>query len=176
MRPVVIQHRRNKAPMLAQADSSDDGTCTEQLLPCFGALPLPLVTHPASSNPCLRTLGHTAPAAPQWAHEIQHDWFRFVCPREGDRVRVFSRRPMTGPIGCRRSPRRCERSGSSPSPSTARRSERSARDCLSNGIDPQAWLTATLDRIAAGWPNNNRCPSGPGTNTAPERLRLGASG
>ena len=29
---------------------------------------------------------------PQWVYEIKHDGFRFVCRREGDRVRVFSRR------------------------------------------------------------------------------------
>jgi bifunctional non-homologous end joining protein LigD len=26
------------------------------------------------------------------AHEIKHDGFRFICRRDGDRVRVFSRR------------------------------------------------------------------------------------
>jgi bifunctional non-homologous end joining protein LigD len=28
---------------------------------------------------------------PQWAHEIKHDGYRFICRRDGDRVRVFSR-------------------------------------------------------------------------------------
>ena len=32
------------------------------------------------------------PIGPQWAYEIKHDGFRFICSREGDRVRVFSRR------------------------------------------------------------------------------------
>ncbi|MBV8745924.1 MAG: hypothetical protein JO134_12875 [Xanthobacteraceae bacterium] len=32
------------------------------------------------------------PTGPQWAYEIKHDGFRFICRREGDRVRVFSRR------------------------------------------------------------------------------------
>ena len=32
------------------------------------------------------------PAGPQWAYEIKHDGLRFICRREGDRVRVFSRR------------------------------------------------------------------------------------
>jgi ATP-dependent DNA ligase len=27
-----------------------------------------------------------------WVHEIKHDGFRFICRRDGDRVRVFSRR------------------------------------------------------------------------------------
>jgi ATP-dependent DNA ligase len=43
-------------------------------------------------EPCLPTNGHTVPAGPQWAYEIKHDGFRFVCRRELDRVRVFSRR------------------------------------------------------------------------------------
>ena len=43
-------------------------------------------------EPCLPTLGHAVPSGPQWVHEIKHDGFRFICRREGGRVRVFSRR------------------------------------------------------------------------------------
>src|SRR6476646_9853388 len=43
-------------------------------------------------EPCLPTLGQTVPTGSQWAYEIKHDGFRFMCRREGDRVRVFSRR------------------------------------------------------------------------------------
>jgi ATP-dependent DNA ligase len=32
------------------------------------------------------------PSGPQWVHEIKHDGFRFICRRDGNRVRVFSRR------------------------------------------------------------------------------------
>jgi ATP-dependent DNA ligase len=32
------------------------------------------------------------PTGPHWVHEIKHDGFRFICRREGNRVRVFSRR------------------------------------------------------------------------------------
>jgi bifunctional non-homologous end joining protein LigD len=39
----------------------------------------------------LPTLGHAVPSGPQRAYEIKHDWFRFICRRDGDRVRVFSR-------------------------------------------------------------------------------------
>jgi bifunctional non-homologous end joining protein LigD len=42
-------------------------------------------------EPCLPTLGSAAPSGPKWAYEIKHDGFRFICRREGDRVRVFSR-------------------------------------------------------------------------------------
>jgi ATP-dependent DNA ligase len=47
---------------------------------------------PGFVEPCLPTLGHIVPTGPQWAYEIKHDGFRFICRREGDRVRVFSRR------------------------------------------------------------------------------------
>ena len=43
-------------------------------------------------EPCLPTLGHAVPTGSQWANEIKHDGFRFICRRDGDRVRVFSRR------------------------------------------------------------------------------------
>jgi bifunctional non-homologous end joining protein LigD len=32
------------------------------------------------------------PSGPDWAYEVKHDGFRFICRRELDRVRVFSRR------------------------------------------------------------------------------------
>jgi bifunctional non-homologous end joining protein LigD len=43
-------------------------------------------------EPYLPTPGHTVPTGPQWAYEIKHDGFRFICRRDGERVRVFSRR------------------------------------------------------------------------------------
>ena len=42
-------------------------------------------------EPCLPTGARSAPSGPQWAYEIKHDGFRFICWRAGDRVRVFSR-------------------------------------------------------------------------------------
>ena len=49
--------------------------------------------HPAGLvEPCGPTLGHTVPSGSRWAYEIKHDGFRFICRRDGDRVRVFSRR------------------------------------------------------------------------------------
>jgi bifunctional non-homologous end joining protein LigD len=47
---------------------------------------------PGFIEPCLPTLADTVPTGPQWAYEIKHDGFRFICRREGERVRVFSRR------------------------------------------------------------------------------------
>src|SRR5262249_20654970 len=46
---------------------------------------------PGFIEPCLPTLGHAVPSGPAWAYEIKHDGFRFICRRNGDRVRVFSR-------------------------------------------------------------------------------------
>jgi len=31
------------------------------------------------------------PVGTEWAYEIKHDGFRFICRRDADRVRVFSR-------------------------------------------------------------------------------------
>jgi bifunctional non-homologous end joining protein LigD len=42
-------------------------------------------------EPCLPTGSRTAPTGPQWAYEIKHDGFRFICHGDGERVRVFSR-------------------------------------------------------------------------------------
>jgi ATP-dependent DNA ligase len=42
-------------------------------------------------EPCLPTVSRTVPAGDGWAYEIKHDGFRFICRRDGDRVRAFSR-------------------------------------------------------------------------------------
>jgi hypothetical protein len=47
--------------------------------------------HPRGFEPCLPTASRTVPAGAQWAYEIKHDGFRFICHRDGERVRVFSR-------------------------------------------------------------------------------------
>jgi bifunctional non-homologous end joining protein LigD len=52
----------------------------------------PPVYHPLGFiEPCLPTNGRTVPTGVQWAFEIKHDGFRFICRRDDDRVRVFSR-------------------------------------------------------------------------------------
>ena len=43
-------------------------------------------------EPCPPTLGSAVPSGSKWAYEIKHDGFRFICRREGNRMRVFSRR------------------------------------------------------------------------------------
>jgi bifunctional non-homologous end joining protein LigD len=43
-------------------------------------------------EPCLATLAPEVPDGPLWVHEIKHDGYRMICRRDGDRVRVFTRR------------------------------------------------------------------------------------
>ncbi len=33
-------------------------------------------------EPCLPTTSRTVPSGPEWAYEIKHDGFRFICRRE----------------------------------------------------------------------------------------------
>jgi bifunctional non-homologous end joining protein LigD len=42
-------------------------------------------------EPCLPTLAREVPGGPLWVHEIKHDGYRFICRREGERERIFSR-------------------------------------------------------------------------------------
>ena len=42
-------------------------------------------------EPCLPTVSRTVPAGQEWAFEIKHDGFRFICLRGGKRVRAFTR-------------------------------------------------------------------------------------
>ena len=53
--------------------------------------PPPPALPPGFIDPCLPTPARSAPSGSRWAYEIKHDGFRFICRREGDRVRVFSR-------------------------------------------------------------------------------------
>src|SRR6516164_3853383 len=46
---------------------------------------------PGFIEPCLPTVSRTVPTGAGWAYEIKHDGFRFICRREGERVRAFSR-------------------------------------------------------------------------------------
>jgi bifunctional non-homologous end joining protein LigD len=47
--------------------------------------------HPAFIEPCLPMMSRTVPTGAGWAYEIKHDGFRFICRRDGERVRTFSR-------------------------------------------------------------------------------------
>jgi bifunctional non-homologous end joining protein LigD len=47
-------------------------------------------THPY--QPCLPIVAATVPVGPEWLHELKHDGFRLIITRDGDRVRLFTRR------------------------------------------------------------------------------------
>jgi len=42
--------------------------------------------------PCLPTPSKRAPVGPEWVHEIKHDGYRLIVRRDGDRVRLYTRR------------------------------------------------------------------------------------
>jgi ATP dependent DNA ligase domain len=46
---------------------------------------------PGFVEPCLPTVSRIVPTGPQWAFEIKHDGFRFICLSDGKRVRAFTR-------------------------------------------------------------------------------------
>jgi ATP-dependent DNA ligase len=43
-------------------------------------------------DPCVPTLAKVPPTGPVWIHEIKHDGYRLMVWREGERVRLFTRR------------------------------------------------------------------------------------
>jgi bifunctional non-homologous end joining protein LigD len=43
-------------------------------------------------EPCIRTRVSKPPVGPQWIHEIKHDGYRLIVRKQGDRVRLFTRR------------------------------------------------------------------------------------
>jgi bifunctional non-homologous end joining protein LigD len=46
---------------------------------------------PGFIEPCLPMMSRTVPTGAGWAYEIKHDGSRFICRRDGERVRLFSR-------------------------------------------------------------------------------------
>jgi bifunctional non-homologous end joining protein LigD len=46
---------------------------------------------PGFIEPCLPMISRTVPTGAGWAYEIKHDGFRFICRRDGERIRLFSR-------------------------------------------------------------------------------------
>jgi ATP dependent DNA ligase domain len=50
-------------------------------------------THPEGFvEPCIPTLAAKPPSGPDWVHEIKHDGYRLIVRRDGDAVRLFTRR------------------------------------------------------------------------------------
>jgi bifunctional non-homologous end joining protein LigD len=43
-------------------------------------------------EPCLPTRAANPPSGPDWVHEIKHDGYRLIVRRDGDGVRLFTRR------------------------------------------------------------------------------------
>jgi hypothetical protein len=52
---------------------------------------------PGFIEPCLPTNGHAVPTGPQWAYEIKHDGFRFVCWPPHPAITAAPCRPAPGP-------------------------------------------------------------------------------
>ena len=42
--------------------------------------------------PCIPTRAVKPPTGPDWIHEIKHDGYRLIVRRDGDNVRLFTRR------------------------------------------------------------------------------------
>ena len=47
---------------------------------------------PGSIEPCLPTPSRRVPNGPGWLYEIKHDGYRLMVRKEGDRVRIYTRR------------------------------------------------------------------------------------
>jgi bifunctional non-homologous end joining protein LigD len=43
-------------------------------------------------EPCIPTVAKSPPVGPAWVHEIKHDGYRLMVWRDGERVRLFTRR------------------------------------------------------------------------------------
>jgi ATP-dependent DNA ligase len=55
-------------------------------------MPLPKAPSSGFVPPCIPTRAAKPPAGPDWIHEIKHDGYRLQVRRDGDTVRLFTRR------------------------------------------------------------------------------------
>jgi hypothetical protein len=55
-------------------------------------MPLPKAPPSGFVPPCIPTRAAKPPAGPGWVHEIKHDGYRLQVRRDGDAVRMFTRR------------------------------------------------------------------------------------
>jgi bifunctional non-homologous end joining protein LigD len=92
---------------------------------------------------CLLTPAVTVPSGSQWVHEIKHDGYRFICRREGNWIRVFSRRghDLAGQV-----PRIMDTSARHPATSVTLDSESVA--CGTGGVTDLELLGVALGRPA----------------------------
>src|ERR1700756_2362462 len=56
------------------------------------SIPRPALRPAAFIEPCIPTVAPRAPTGPTWVHEIKHDGYRLLVWRDGERVRLFTRR------------------------------------------------------------------------------------
>jgi bifunctional non-homologous end joining protein LigD len=52
----------------------------------------PAKQRPGTIEPCIPTRVSKPPVGPQWIHEIKHDGYRLIARKQGERVRLFTRR------------------------------------------------------------------------------------
>jgi ATP-dependent DNA ligase len=43
-------------------------------------------------DPCIPSRAPKPPSGPNWVHEVKHDGYRLIVRREGEAVRLFTRR------------------------------------------------------------------------------------
>jgi hypothetical protein len=60
---------------------------------------MPLLRTDGYIPPCIPTRAAKPPVGPDWVHEIKHDGYRLQVRRDGDVVRLFTRRGIRPQLG-----------------------------------------------------------------------------
>jgi hypothetical protein len=45
-------------------------------------------------DPCIPSPAHKPPSVPDWVHKVKHDVYRLIVRRDGETVRLFTRRGL----------------------------------------------------------------------------------
>ena len=114
--------------------------CGSYLPPMFWRSPAPARRPAGFIELCLPAPADIVPSGPQWVHEIKHSGYRFICRREGNRIRVFSRcgHGLAGQV-----PRVMDTSARRPANSVTLDSEGVA--CGTSGVTDFELLSVALD-------------------------------
>jgi hypothetical protein len=91
VRPIV-GHPKKSTGVAAKEPNDSKKAPAEHIFraPTTSAIPTTLPHHPF--EPSIPIRATTVPSGPGWLHELKHDDFRLIIQREGERVRLLTRR------------------------------------------------------------------------------------
>src|ERR1700716_3302500 len=92
-RPTTAIDLCPKVPIpMDQGHWDKDPRCRFDAMPLGGLYGPPKISPSLRLPPCLPTPAQKPPSGSAWVHEIKHDGYRLIARKDGNRVRLYTRR------------------------------------------------------------------------------------